>query len=56
MLTMTMPIINPFRPVVHEKKIFKDVCYINLFKTMFVRVWPFVTPGTVFEETGISLS
>jgi len=29
-----MPKINAFRPVVHEKKIFKGFCYINIYKIM----------------------
>jgi len=29
-----MPKINAFRPVVHENKIFKGICYMNLYKTM----------------------
>jgi len=29
-----MPNINAFEQVVHEKKIFKVFCYINLYKTM----------------------
>jgi len=40
-----MPNINVFQPVVHEKMIFKGVCYmyINLCP---LRAWSFVTIGT----------
>jgi len=38
---------NAFRLVVHEK-IFKGFCYMS------PRAWPFVTPGTSFEQTWIS--
>jgi len=34
--------------VVHEKKIFKGFCYIKLCP---LRAWPFMTPGTSFEQT-----
>jgi len=44
-----MPNINTFRPVAHEK-IFKYFCYINLYQTMSLRAWPFVTPGTSYEQ------
>jgi len=43
-----MPNINAFEEVVHEKKIFKGFCYINLCP---FRVQPFVTPETLFEQT-----
>jgi len=48
-----MPNINAFRPVAHEKKIFKGFYYINQYKTMslYIRAWSFVTPGTLFEQT-----
>jgi len=29
-------------------------CYTNPHKTMSVRAWPIVTPGTWFEQTWIS--
>jgi len=29
-----MPNINEFSPVIHEKNIFKGICYLNLHKTM----------------------
>jgi len=45
-----MPKINAFRPVVHQKKIFKGFCYINLYKNMSLRAWPSVTSGTSFEQ------
>jgi len=40
-----MPKTNAFMSVFHEKKFFKGFCY------MFLRAWPFVTPGTSFEQT-----
>jgi len=46
-----MPNIYVFRPVVHEKKIFKGVYYINRYKKFPLWAWPFVTKGTFFEET-----
>jgi len=42
--------IKAFRPVVHEKKIFKGFCYINLYKTMSFRAYPFLTPGSYLNE------
>jgi len=42
--------INVLRLVVHKKNIFKGFCYINLYRIMTPWVWPFVTPGTSFEE------
>jgi len=39
-----MPKSNAFRSVVLEKKIFNGFCCMSL------RVWPFVTPGTSFEQ------
>jgi len=30
-------------------------CYINLYRTMPLRAWPFVIPRTSFEQTWISL-
>jgi len=46
-----MPNIYAFRPVVHEKKIFKGFKYINLYKMFSLRACPFVAQGTSFEET-----
>jgi len=48
-----MPKINKFRPVVHEK-IFKGIGYINLYEICPLRAWPFVTPGTSFEQFCVS--
>jgi len=44
------PILVHIGQVVHEKKIFKGFCYISLYKTISLRVWPFMTPGTSFEQ------
>jgi len=44
--------ITAFRPVAHEKMNFKGFCYI---KCCPLRAWPFVTPGTSFEQISISL-
>jgi len=46
-----MPNINAFRPVVHKEEIFKGFYYINLYKIFPFRALPFVTQGTLFEET-----
>jgi len=46
--------VKAFKPVVHEKKIFKGFCHINLhvyIKSCPHRAWPFMTPGTLFEQT-----
>jgi len=53
-----MPVINEFRPVVHEKKIFNGFCYINLDKSMspWGKVIGDPMAGTLFEQTSISLS
>jgi len=40
-----MPKINALMSVFHVKKFFKGFCYMS------PRVWPFVTPGTLFEQT-----
>jgi len=32
-----MPNINAFRQVVHEKKIFEDFCYKNLYNSMSLK-------------------
>jgi len=41
-----MPNIKAFRPVIHEKNMFKGCCYINLYNAL--RAWPFVTPGKFY--------
>jgi len=54
-----MPSIKTFRPVVHEKKIFKGFCYmymyinLHVYKIMspYIRAWLFMTPGTLFEQS-----
>jgi len=38
-----------------RKKIFKCFCFINVYKTMPLRAWSFVTPETLFEQNWISL-
>jgi len=43
--------INAFRPVVHEKKILKAFAIQTYIKLCPHRAWPFVTPGTSFEQT-----
>jgi len=45
-----MPNINAFQLVVHEKKIFKGFCYINLYKICPLRAWPFETHGLYLNK------
>jgi len=45
---------NTFRPVVHEKKVFKGVCYINLSK--YHKVVVIYDSRNFFEQTYIFLS
>jgi len=40
-----------------RRKFVKQIRYINLYKSMSPYLgcmWPFVTPGTLFEQTWIS--